>query len=399
VTAPILIAEAPPGTPATRVPARTTHDLSVIALVAPPSGRAHAELPLDLLAELGKRDDVAGRNRHVQEATVVAAVWLAAHQTRWVVVTSPHVLSGPHLQLLATITLPTPSTLVLACDHGTAGDVHDRTADYGAAPTPWAGLAGLLPAPQTPAPGRAATPAGTWVDRECTLPTSDWPTFRSDCRRLLNLDTFTTVDTVYTAAYRTARRWLRANEPTEQDTADLVGKVIGTGGTVNDAVVALRACQAAHMEAGWMLRVDLQQAVNAVGQRPSVLTGDDWRSLRAYVSPHRAAAVALHQHGLTVAAMQRLTLDQVDGDGSRAAGTAIDERARVYLRAQTLHRLAEGTPLTGTLFAEEPRRSVNAIRDARDDLGLRLGTGRISASEHLADRWQRRLGLKLWDLR
>jgi len=398
VTTPILIAEAPPGMPATRVPARTTDDLSVIAFVAPPSSRAHVELPLDLLVELGKRNDVAGRDRHGQQATPAATVWLAAHRTRWVVVTSPHVLSGPHLQLLATITLPTLATLLLACDHGTALDVYERTADYGAVLTPWAGLAGLLPSPPTPT-NQAATPAGTQVDRECTLPTSDWPTFRSDCRRLLNRDTFTTVDTVYTTAYRTARRWLRANEPTEQDTADLVGKVIGTGGTVNDAVVALRACQAAHMEAGWMLRVDLQQAINAVGQRPSVLTDDDWRSLRAYASPHRAAAVALHQHGLTIAAMQRLTLDQIDGDGSRAAETAIDERARVYLRAQTLHRLAEGTPITGTLFADEPRRSVNAIRDARDDLGLRLGTGRISASEHLADRWQRRLGLKLWDLR
>jgi len=399
VTAAVFVTEAPPGTPATRVPARTTGDLSVVALVAPPGSRAHIELPLDLLAELGKRSDVAGRDRHGQQAAPAASVWLTAHRTRWVVVTSPHVLSGPHLQLLATITLPTPVTLLLACDHGTAGGVLDRTADYGAAPTPWAGLAGLLPSPPTPATGQDATPAGTHVDRECTLPTSDWPTFRSDCRRLLHPDTFTTVDTIYTTAYRAARRWLRTNEPTEQDTAELVGNVIGTGGTVNDAVVALRACQAAHMEAGWMLRVDLQQAINAIGQRPSVLTGADWRSLRAYSSPHRAAAVALHQHGLTVAAMQHLTLDQISDDGSQAAETGIDERARVYLRAQALQRLAEGTPLDGTLFPDEPRRSVNAIRDARDDLGLRLGTGRISASEHLADRWQRRLGLKLWDLR
>jgi len=326
-------------------------------------------------------------------------VWLAAHHTRWVVVTSPHVLSGPHLQLLLTITLPTPATLLLACDHGTADDVIDKTADYGANRTPWTGLSGLLPALSAVAPEQATESVGKLVNREITMPPSDWPTFRSDCRRLLHPDTFKTVDAAYSTAYRAARRWLRANEPTEQDTTDLVGTIIGPGGSVNDAVVALRACQAAHMEAGWMLRVDLEQAVNAISQRPSVLDNDDWRSLRACASPHRAAAVTLHQHGLTVAVMQHLTLDQIHDDGSQAAETAIDERARVYIRAQVLERRADGTTNDGTLFVDESRRSVNAIRDARTDLGLRLGAGRVSASEHLADRWQRRLGLKLWDLR
>lgn len=400
MTAPVLVAEAPRGTPATRVPARTTQDLGVVALVAPPGSRAHLELPLDILAELGKQDDVAGRSSHTQDAAALVPLWLLAHRTEWVVVTSPNVLAVPALQLLPTLTLPAGTRLLLACDAGTSTQVLAGLGDYGARRTEWARLDSLVPPPDPPAPQQTPDPTGPlWTERDLTLPRSDWPTFRTDCRRLLRQDVFAAVDATYVRAFCATRQWLRENQPTEQATAALVGGVVGAEGSLDTAVVALRACQAAHMEAGWLLRVDLEQAINAISQRPGHLGDAEWQSLRAYRDPHRSAAVTLHQHGLAVASMHRLAVGDVHPAGHTVDQTVIDPRGHAYLRAQLLHRRADGAGDHDLLFVAEPRRTVNAIRNARDELALRLGTGRVSADEHLADRWQRRLGLKLWDCR
>lgn len=400
MTAPVLVCQAPKGTPATSAPVRTRQDLSVVAAVAPPHGRPAVDLPLDVLAELGKRDDVAGRSTHSQDDTLLVPIWLRAHSTRWVVVTSPHVLPVPALQLLATLVLPAGATLLLACDHGTAGTVLDGLADYGAAELPWAAVGGVVPPPDVApaATGSTAVPE-QWTDRDLSLPVEDWPTFRYECHRLLHPGTFAEIDAVYVTAFRAARAWLRRHEPTEEDAAALVGSIVGATGSLDHAVTALRACQAAHMEAGWFLRADLQQAISAISQKPAALTDSQWTALRAYRDPHRPAAVVLHQHGLTVAAMHALALDDTAADGSAAGPISIDPRGRAYLRAQLLRRHAAGATGADPLFPDEPRRTVNAIRDARADLSLKLGPGRLSENEHPGDRWQRRLGLALWDLR
>jgi hypothetical protein len=402
VTPPVLVAQAPAGIPATAVPARTRGDLSVVALVAPPHGRPAVDLPLDILAELGKRDDVAGRSSHSQDDTALIPIWLTAHATAWLVVTSPHVLPVPALQLLATLALPAGSTLLLACDHGTAPVVLDGLADYGPAQLDWNRVPEFVPpldAVAAPTSAKKAVAPQEWTERDLSLPVEDWPTFRYECRRLLHPDTFAKIDAVYVAAFRAARAWLRRNQPTEEAAAALLGSIIGSTASLDHAITALRACQAAHMEAGWFLRADLQQAISAISQKPAVLTDQQWLDLRAYRDPHRPAAVVLHQHGLTVAAMHQLTLDGIALDGSTAGPVSIDPRGRVYLRAQALRRLADGAARSDPLFPDEPRRTVNAIRAARGDLSLKLGPGRLSENENPADRWQRRLGLALWDLR
>ena len=398
--APVLVTEAPRGTAATRVPARTRTDLAVVAVVAPPGRRATTDLPLDLLAELGKRDDVAGRSTHVQLDTALVPLWLAAHRTGWVVVTSPHVLDGPTLQLLATLCLPAGARLLLACDSGTAPVVLDGLADYGAVRVAWDELPALVPPPDPAGGGPTAGPADArWGERSLTLPREDWPRFRPECRRLLHPVTFARVDATYTTAFRTARAWLASNDPDEDTVAALVARTIGAGGDADQAVAALRGCQAAHADAGWALRADLGKVLAAVSDRPAELTDTEWRSLRAYRDPHRAAAVALHQHGLTPAAMHALTVGSTAEDGSDADGTTVDPRGRAYVRAQRLHRAADGAGPEDPLLVDEPRRTVNALRDARADLGLRLGEGRLSEDEHPADRWQRRLGLQLCKVR
>lgn len=203
MTAPVLVAEAPWGTPATRIPARTRQDLSVVALVAPLGARAGNDLPLDVLAELGKRNDVAGRRGHAQDHAALATIWLRAHGTDWAVVTSPHSMPVPALQLAATITLPAATRLLLACDHGTAAQTLDSLADWGAVRVAWDDVTSLLPQPGAPAPDAAPEP--DWTTWDLTLPREDWPTFRSECRRLLAPETFAAVDAVYQQAYRAAR--------------------------------------------------------------------------------------------------------------------------------------------------------------------------------------------------
>jgi len=64
-----------------------------------------------------------------------------------------------------------------------------------------------------------------------------------------------------------------------------------------------------------------------------------------------------------------------------------------------LTRRADGAVGSDLFFVSEPRRTTNAVRAARRDLGLRVGGGQLTETEKPADRWQRRLGLQLWDLR
>lgn len=96
--------------------------------------------------------------------------------------------------------------------------------------------------------------------------------------------------------------------------------------------------------------------------------------------------------------MHALTLNQITGDGTSVNDQPVDPRDSAYLRAQHLHRQADGAGPDYPYLPHEPRRTVDAIRDARADLSLRLGTGRLSGTEHPDARWQRRLGLRLWDL-
>lgn len=397
-TAPILVAEAPRGTPATRVPARTRDDLAVVAIVAPLGARAHYNLPLDLLAELGKRDDVAGRSKHNQDNAALATVWLRAHGTSWVVVTSPHAMPVTALQFLATLVLPAGARLLLACDHGTAQQIFDNLADWGAALAPWDQIAGLVPQPDAPRPEPVHEPDQDWTAASLTLPREDWPVFRSECRLLLSPRTFEEIDTVYRRAFRTTRDWLRANDPTEEGVAALLDTVLSQP-DLDRTVTALRACQAAHMAAGWLLRVDLDKAVAAMSQRPVPMTDAQWRSLRAYLDPNRPAIVVLHEHGLTITDMLALTLGDTAPDGTRAAALAVDPRGHDYLKALWLHRRAAGADDTDPLIEHEQIRIVAIMKNARNDLSLRLGSGRLYKTEHTADRWQRRLGLKLRDLR
>jgi len=398
VTSPILVAEAPQGTPATRVPARTRNDLDAVAIVAPLGSRAHHDLPLDLLAEMGKRNDVTGKAKHTQDNAALATVWLRAHGTSWVVVTSPHAMPVTALQFLATLVLPAGARLLLACDHGTAGQILDGLADWGAAATSWDAIASLVPQPDPIQQDKKDEPEQDWTAASLTLPREDWPVFRSECRRLLSPRTFTEIDSVYQKAFRATRNWLRANDPTEESVAALLSTVLAQS-DLDRTVTALRGCQAAHMAAGWLLRVDLDKAVAALSQRPVSMTDAQWRSLRAYLDPNRAAIVVLHEHGLTITQMLGLTLADTAPDGSRAGAIAVDPRGHDYIKALWLHRHSDGAQDTDPLIEHEQVRIVAIMKNARNDLSLHMGSGRLYKDEHTADRWQRRLGLQLRDLR
>lgn len=336
MTAPILITEAPKGTPATKAPVRTRRDLKTVAIVAPPGPRAHFDMPLDILTQLGVRHDVSGRSSHLQNDMTRVPLWLRAHETEWLVVTSPHVLSVPAMQLLATLTIPVATTLLMVCDHAQAVPVREGLADYNASALDWDKISEDVPPidtvqadPPTPAPV-------SWSSDDMTLPREDWPRFRSECRRLLHPRTFETVDAEYVRAFQQARAWLRQNQPAEQATADLVGRIVGVTANVDQATTAIRACQAAHAQAGWMLRMNLDKALTAISERPATFTDAEWRLLRAYRDPHRSCAIALHQHDMSATQIHELALEDIAADGSTAAGVPIMVQAQPFVRAQRL---------------------------------------------------------------
>ncbi len=170
-----------------------------------------------------------------------------------------------------------------------------------------------------------------------------------------------------------------------------------TSASLDDCVVVLLATQAGLFRRGWLLGADLSKVITRLTSEDRGVPPTDaqWRSLRAYPSPTRAAACTLSALGYGTQEIRSLSL------GEASEGSALLRKAPPlalpYLRAQRIDRYSAGA-LAGDPLIDASRAAVsNAIKDGRRP-GLRLA---LTRRQHRDDRlhMQTSFGQCLLDIR
>ena len=364
-------------------------------MLARPEQQGRSSNASDLLAALGAREDIRSSARGRLDDDAHAVIWLAAHRTRTVVCASPQPLKTATLEHLAGLCAAAGNDLRLACDTGHARRTTDRLGAVGATSVGWDDAVAALP-PAAPHPAEPDPPDPAEWDGRTALPRTDFTAFRDDCRRLLPPDQHAAVDALYAATARRVRD--DPADPGEVAVYSSLGRDLDACATLDEALTVLRATQAGLFARGWLLTADTDKTISGLcdEDRPLPLTPAQWRSLRAYRLPARAAACALNAAGLSTAQIEHAHVVDAADDGPIADASP---HAMPYLRAQRLLRLSEGAALEDRLI-DMPLASITAaLRDARRDLGLRLAA-RVAADDAArSSRWRVSLGLRLLDIR
>jgi len=377
-----------------------------------PAGRAHAELfpdtdpdcgtvvftarparsawPVgqDLLAALGKRDDVTGAGRRNNEDLLLIQAWLSAHQIRRVLTRHADFLTPEVLDALTLLAAAASVELLLVHDEGTSQHVVDHTDRHGAPTEDWASLARSMPvddrsgdAPETELPGY--------------LPRVAFPLFRAACRDLLPRREFLLVDAIYTKAFRA---WREQAPDTTTEAHSTLTRLLATVSGQAEAVVVVRACQASALVLGGHVKVDLRTLLTEVqAGRHRRLTPAQVRALRAYRPPWRSVAVILRDADLTNAQVQDLTLGQVDRTGALTGvpHEPFVAEALTYLRAQRTWRLLNGAAATDPLMEFTGRYLHNGLVRASVELNLPVSPAKTLLGNRRSENWQTVLGVVL----
>ena len=236
------------------------------------------------------------------------------------------------------------------------------------------------------------------MGRSCRRPLrSDFTTFRHDSRRLLPPEHFADVEALYLDTARRVHQ--RPVEPTIGQVVEDLTEDLDACTTLDAAVTVLRATQAGLYKRGWMLGADLEKTVSRLchPERGLALSDSEWRLLRAYGNPERAAACALNAAGVPNNDMARLTVADAT-DGAWLLATLPSQAEPCVPRAQRLHRLAQGRDRQDPFITTSTAVISAYLRDARRDLGLRLAN-RLVTGEERNVRLRGQLGLYLNDMR
>ncbi|MCW2605419.1 MAG: hypothetical protein JWO60_112 [Frankiales bacterium] len=392
----VTVIEPPDGQHPHVLARRADQDLRAVFVIGRPESRGTTSVALDLLGAVGVRNDVVGKGKSSADYASLAVVWLAANRTRTVVVASPQPLTDDALDRLASLTTAAGTDLLLACDRGHAAATACRLAAWDAVEAGWTETIAALPPAQAHEPHTENPDPVEW-DRQPRLPRSDFTTFRDDCRRLLAPDDFEHVDRLYARTARTVHS--TPDEPTQEGVFDGLARALDGCATLDDSLTVLRATQAGLFKRGWFLGADIEKVVTRLTSehRAVPLTDSQWRSLRAYLSPSRAACCALNALGHSNAEIMALTLAEADDHAPLLR--AAHPLALPYLRAQRLHRYANGALPTDPYVTAKGAAICTAFRDARADLGLRLANNVATGHAARSRRFRAALGLRLIDVR
>lgn len=390
----VLVTEAPEGTRPHALVRHADPDLQTAFLVARPDDGRPSGPAQDILGALGIRDNVVVAKGTPGQHSKLAVVWLAAHRTRTVIVSSPQPLKDESLREYAQLAVAAGSNLLLACDVGHARSTAERLRCWGAEQTPWHAAIGALPPAQAPSTTVDAPDPVEW-DRRVTLPRSDFTLFRDACRRLLPPNEFDPLDLLYT---QTARRVLAdPRAPMQEHIFEALNAEFDRSPNLDHCITVLRATQAALFRRGWLLGADLGKVITRLTHenRKMPLTDTHWRSLRAYRSPARSAACALAASGYGTGDSMRLTL--ADAAETASLMLSVNALALPYLRAQRLNRYGEGAKDNELLFDSTRTALSNALKDARRTLGLQLASHHISSADRRGNQ-QNMFGFSLLDI-
>lgn len=372
-----------------------TYDLSVVHYAASVADKTLPQAVLGLLKAMGKDPNVTGMRVHASQAVQVLPVWLAAHDTKVVLLSRaqswqrPGILTGLIRLLAATAT-----TVVVATDPGIPGTVAATLRGMCPSTVMPDELTNLLDRASDSAHQREE-PAPLTPSR-VEVPSSDWATFRYDCRMSLPVDDFARVDAAYIAAFADARSALTDSPPTNEFTRDRLTHILRISRDTAEATAAFRGTQAAYFEAGYNLRLDPSRVISLYAHtRPPAFTERDWMALRAYLDPARPATCTLYAHGLTLAEIAAFRIG--DAESALRHGSLneqpLSHHAVTYLTANLLQRSNEESGENAPFIPLTPISRV--LTAAGKDVGILTAGKPTQTSAHTKAIWTAGTGFLL----
>ena len=241
------------------------------------------------------------------------------------------------------------------------------------------------------------------------VPEADFPTFRAACSELLAPSDFAVVDRAYVRAFNAATAW---GDGEAETMLRSLARHLDESRSTDEAVVGLRAAQAALLRRGWFLRVDpielqLVKAEALTRRLDRAAIG----KLRRYVHPARAGAALLAMvSGWSPGQLASLRIGDLDLDGGasvvrlKGESWTLPAGATPPARALLAQRLLEGGGAEDSLFVtgrgERLRPITTAalrwwLRRMTHEAGLSLARSwNVDADEDI--RWRaRQMGIGL----
>lgn len=393
MTPTVYVTEAPSVTEPLGLSTYARIDLAVVIARAKPGDTSLWACIESVLTGLGKGDHVTAGTGHRSDVMPQLPLWLTAHRTRLVVIANAQAWTPALIEDTTRYLYAGGASVLYVADHGRGDDVADALIGYAPTRVPFADIGTLMPAEPDTDP--VTVSAVDW--NTVAVPESEWPTFRYDARRLLEPDVFAAIDAHYVRALDACRAALTTiTEPGEDSTRALLVRLIDDTTKKAEAIAVFRAAQAAYFEAGYNLRVDVHEALTLLAKSKAVaFTPDDWRSLRAYRVPARAAACVLYGAQLPATDIANFTL--ADADKAIAAeaanGIALPADAVAMLRAARMERSLDDAADGDPLISHSNVASI--LTAAAKDLGIIVASASQRHSKHTARIWNYRVGFHL----
>lgn len=366
--------------------------------------RRIAWLAEDLLACVGVRDDVSGAGRNAHDDWELVPIWMLSYGINQLLVLDAHKLDAYATDKLIELAgvadlqlwfVTDPSIdddaemldVLDAWPHTTVGEADFREM--------W-----LNGTDDTPASSNDEPDHDPLVDVE-TLPSSDAFTFQADCRRMLEADTFESVDQLYTETRDDALAWLDEQAPVEEhELAAWVVDRMHHHPTVAHMLVVLRAVQAACFRHRHYVKAELDALLGSADSIPDAAAKSPvtYQRLRAYRQPYRPATCTLAAARLDIDTIRRLDVADISDDG-RHTTVEIPEPGIPFLKAAKLERLINGAADDDPLFVGSDserariRRLTYALTDPISEVGVALVGRQVDRRRPTADRWLHRHGL------
>lgn len=316
--------------------------------------------------------------------------------------------------------------LTLAGRQLSAGEFLAAFADFQpgrASARPTGRTPGLNPAspgrPTATRPGTPTSRSGSAPDGSAAwsliraVPSSEFVVFLADVRAQMPAAQASVVEATLRDARAVAAAWF-AEHPgcRDEDVVEQLHQLWLTSHGWPHYLAVVRGWQIGAFDAGWFLRVDVDQLAGTTRTVPTSASRPRaaWDRLYAWASPAPAVACALVAAGLTSAEAIGVRIRDVTGDGGQVAlvrpdGTSeirdIEEGARQHVCAAITARLAAGAGIDDRLLVTVAGRQPaerwvsNRAKQARESFGLALGAVTISGRSQEGSYWRTRLGISL----
>ncbi len=383
-------------------------DQHILAFAPKPGARTIDWIASDLLGALGKRREVSGAARNERERLRLAGVWLAAEEIRELVIVGAESLRGNIWRVLLDLCLEVDCALTLIVSgtelsRGKKEFVRDWNFDrvtLDEAIEAW---------PKPAEPGAASSPSEPMFP---VVPRTYFAFFRASARELMSAEGFEIVDALFAETFKRANETFPWNGAGEEQLAQWMHALVAGAETYDQALVQIRATQAACFAQDYLLDVDdARFAAQAEDASITPLNADIAHRLRWYQQPRYAAIGAIVvATGLPGWGLEALKIGDVAADGSSIETVngrrSVPQCARALVRAQLIDRTTNGAGTDDPLFGGEAQgrdaelsvtgRSLQMLcKKVSFETGIRLA-GHWTSKEAKADRgWMSRHGIRL----